>query len=109
MRRSNSGGFEGPWELFRLPRQLGDEFFDKSMAFVEGIFGKNAGGLVHLMNEVEGEEDPFQLSLLKQKGEDLTVEIKSMLSEIAKSVKGKAEEAEQRSLKIRIRRRMVLL
>ena len=54
MRRSNSGGFEGPWELFRLPRQLGDEFFDKSMAFVEGIFGKNAGGLVHLMNEVEG-------------------------------------------------------
>jgi len=46
---------------------------------------------------------------LKQKGEDLTVEIKSMLSEIAKSVKGKAEEAEQRSLKIRIRRRMVLL
>lgn len=83
MRRSNSGGFEGPWELFRLPRQLGDEFFDKSIAFVEGIFGKNAGGLVHLMNEVEREEDPFQLSLLKKKGEDLTVEIKSMLSKIA--------------------------
>ena len=76
-------GFERPEELYCLPQKLTDEFFDRGIAFVEGIYGKEG--------EVDQEEDPVQLELLKLKAEDLTTETRAALGSIAQDVKAKGE------------------
>jgi hypothetical protein len=99
-------GFQGPKVLYRLPRHLTDEFFDRATAFVEGIYGKDVIELEQLMNEVEAQEDPTQLALLQLKAEDLTAKTQSALATIAESVKSKARQEEQASLQVRISRRI---
>ena len=99
-------GFAGSWELFRLPKELRNEFFDKAIAFVEGNFGKDAEGIQRLITAVDQEEDPFQLKLLQLKAEDMTTETRAALTAIAKSIKAEDEAAERRSLRIRLRKRL---
>jgi hypothetical protein len=99
-------GFEGPWELLTLPKEVRDEFFDRAIAFVEGIFGKDVDGLERLLTSVDLEEDPVQLKLLQLKAEDMTTETRTALMAIACSIKAKAEAEERRSLHIRLRKRL---
>lgn len=99
-------GFAHSSDLYFLPVQHRNEFFDKSIEFVESVFGKDAAGLQKLLSSVDQEVDPIQLRLLQQRVEDMTTETRTALTAIAESVKEKAQAEERRSIKIRLKKRL---